>query len=101
MVRRVVWLPSALADVDAIAAFIASDSRSYALAVLRRSLDSAGQLSTYSERGRIVPEWNDANIREVFVDRLRLIYRVHRDSVQVLTVIHGARLLPDELRFRN
>jgi toxin ParE1/3/4 len=48
-----------------------------------------------------VPEWSDKTIRELLVYTYRLIYRIDNDSVLVLAVIHGARLLPDVLRERR
>lgn len=44
-----------------------------------------------SERGRIVPEYDDTSIRELIVGSHRLIYRVRPDSVQSARIIHGAR----------
>jgi hypothetical protein len=48
-------------------------------------------LATLSERGRVVPETNDPAIREVFVFRYRLMYRVEEMRVIVVAFVHGAR----------
>jgi plasmid stabilization system protein ParE len=49
-----------------------------------------------------VPEINDENIREVFVKKYRLIYKIKADYVVILALIHGARdlktLWPKEQR---
>lgn len=52
-------------------------------------------------RGKAVPEWNDESIREIPIGNYRMIYQVHRSQVRILTVIHGARLLPDSLKERS
>jgi toxin ParE1/3/4 len=44
-----------------------------------------------AERGRIVPEYNAANVRELFVGSYRLIYQVTEESAVVVGFIHGAR----------
>ena len=80
--RRVTWAESAQAALDEVIAYIASDSRANALRVLDETLSAARHLSTLAERGRVVPELNDANIREVFVFRYRLMYRIQRDRVE-------------------
>ena len=38
-----------------------------------------------------MPELEDPNTRELFVQRYRLIYEVHRTEIHVLAFLHGAR----------
>jgi plasmid stabilization system protein ParE len=38
------------------------------------------------------------DIREAYEGRYRMIYRVLPDRIDILTVRHGARLLPERLR---
>ena len=40
---------------------------------------------------RIVPELNRTNVRELLVQRYRLLYKVTPSEVHVLAFIHGAR----------
>ena len=44
-----------------------------------------------SERDRVVPEASDSDVREIFVQRYRLIYEVSEREVRVLAFLHGAR----------
>jgi plasmid stabilization system protein ParE len=90
-VRPVVWAQSAYAALDEVVAYIAQDSRQAAVQVLERALNTAADLDTLSERGRIVPELDDPAIREVFVHRYRLLYRIEADRVAVIAFLHGAR----------
>jgi len=59
--------------------------------VLQQALSAADSLATLAERGRVVPETSDPSIREIFVYRYRMMYRVTSDSVSILAFIHGAR----------
>jgi toxin ParE1/3/4 len=93
MAYRVVWSPRALEDVEAIALYISADSPSYAAAVVKKMLDSTRNLSRFPFSGRIVPEFDDKNIREKFVYVYRVIYRVQGEMVTVAAVIHGRRIL--------
>ena len=77
--------------LDEAVGYIAIDSVDSALRLLTEALDAAGSLTTLSERGRVVPESEDPNTREIFVQRYRLIYEVHRTKVNVLAFLHGAR----------
>lgn len=47
MAHRVVWSARALADVEAIASYIATDSPAYATAVVRRIVGLANSLSEF------------------------------------------------------
>ena len=75
-VREVVWAESARHALDEVITYIAQDSQQAAVHVLGAALDAAASLATLSERGRVVPETNDPAVRETFVFRYRLMYRV-------------------------
>lgn len=91
MARKVDWLPAALDDLDAACAFVARESPSYAATLARVVLDKAHELSEFADRGRVVPELRAERLRELFVHRYRLVYRVEETAVVVLAIIHGAR----------
>jgi len=89
--RRVVWTGPGWANLEAAADFIAQDSPRYAASLVREARDAARSLAHLANRGRIVPEINETTVRELFVWRYRLIYRVTDTTVQVLAFIHSAR----------
>lgn len=93
MAYRIDWSPRALTDVEEIAAFIEKDSPLYAQAVVTKIVRSTAKLDDFPHVGRIVPELNQAEFRELFVYSYRVIYRVTVDTVTVVAVIHGKRLL--------
>jgi toxin ParE1/3/4 len=53
----------------------------------------ANMAARFPQIGREVPEFEQEDLRELFVHSHRLIYRVHENQVVVLRVWHGARLL--------
>lgn len=89
--RRVVWTDQAQQMLDAAVGYIAQDSRPAAERLLTQALDTAASLGTFSERGRVVPEFNQPTVRELFVRRYRLLYEVTPAEVQILAFVHGAR----------
>lgn len=89
----IIWSAQSLDDVDAIAAYIKRDSAFYAKAVVDKCISAAESLTTFPEMGRIVPELNDAFIRERFVYSYRLIYQINNSNIEILAVIHGRRIL--------
>jgi plasmid stabilization system protein ParE len=89
--RQVGWTEIALSDLASIAEFIARDSEQYARAFVADAFAASDSLAEFAERGRVVPEFGDDKIRELIIRSYRLIYRVKRDSVAMLGLIHGAR----------
>jgi plasmid stabilization system protein ParE len=73
MDREVVWSLLATADLESIVEHIFRDSEFYAAAVARELVAAARSLATFSERGRVVPEYEDSAVREIIVRRYRLI----------------------------
>jgi toxin ParE1/3/4 len=91
MAYRVSWSARALRDVEAIADYIALDSPAYAKAVVKRIVNVTRTLSSFPNSGRTVPEFQDPQIREVFAYSYRVIYRLDKEDVLVVAVIHGKR----------
>ena len=89
---RLRWTPQALDDVEAICNFIARDSDHFARLFASKVFEKAKTLEAFPNAGRVVPETNQETIREIFHGNYRIIYRISRDEIQVLTVHHSARL---------
>ena len=51
------------------------------------------RLTDFPRSGRVVPEFERSDIRELIVQSYRIVYRVRGEDVEILTVHHGARLL--------
>jgi len=95
---KIVWSPLAMDRVVEIAAYICEDSPAAAEGWIRRIFSRVGQLGSFPLSGRRVPETARKDIREIIWDNYRIIYRVERKQVSILTVRHGRQILPiDEL----
>ncbi|MDE0027166.1 MAG: type II toxin-antitoxin system RelE/ParE family toxin [Spirochaetaceae bacterium] len=96
---RLRWTPQALDDIESICAYIARDSRNYAQVFASQIVEKASALESFPQIGRVVPESNREEIREILHGNYRIVYRLVGDEVQILTIHHSARLLdPAELR---
>jgi plasmid stabilization system protein ParE len=62
---------------------------------LREVIAAVDRLEDFPELGRMVPEYNLPRLREWFVGRYRVIYRLSSDGVQVLTLWPTAVPLED------
>ncbi len=94
---QVVWSPSSLVDLDAIAEFIARDSTHYAGLYVQSLIAHVEKLKELPKSGRIVPEYGREDLREFIIGNYRIVYRLRGDLIEVAAVVHGARRMPDLL----
>lgn len=90
---QLIWTRRAIEDVQSIRQFIAQDSLHYAELVTQRLITSVEHLPALPQSGRIVPEINDPTVREVIHGSYRIVYRLIREEIHIVTVHHAARLL--------
>jgi len=83
---------AAIDDVEAVAAYIAEDSESYAASVVRDILVKTRRLSEFPYLGRVVPGFGDEAIREIFAYSYRIVYRIEAEEITIAAIIHGNRL---------
>ena len=96
---RLVWAVSAQRDLTAIRGYIARDSKVNARRFVQRIKLSAHSLIRLPESGSLLPEEGFPSLREIFVGNYRVIYHFDgRDTISIVRVVHGARLLPDTIQ---
>ena len=91
----IIWSPQSLHDLEAIRGYIAQDSPRYAALVVQRIVAVVERLEAFPESGRVVPELNIPDIREVIVRPYRVVYRCRSDAVEIATVFRSSRQLPE------
>lgn len=89
----VAWTSQALDDLDAACVYIAHDAPRIAALFAQRVFAATDRLADFPASGRVVPEYGRDDVREVFVMNYRIIHRLRGDTVEILTVHHGSRLL--------
>jgi len=89
---KVIWSPRAASHLQAIHATIADDSPFYASKFVHSVLESAVILADFPEIGTIVKETRELNLRERWIGKYRLVYRVSSELLEIVTIRHGARL---------
>lgn len=93
MARKIVWSPRASNSLEEICAYIARDSEHYACVFAQRIVEAVEELVEFPDIGRIVPEYSEPALRERIVGNYRVVYRLQSDTVQIVVVAHGSRLL--------
>ncbi len=80
-------------DLREITRFIAHDKPTIALHFARRIVSTIKQLRQFPQMGRMVPEEQDKNLRELIYGNYRIIYRLRDKGIEVLTIHHASRIL--------
>ena len=95
---KVLWSPLAVERVTEIAQYIARDNPAAAEAWVNTIFSKVGDLKAFPESGRLVPEISNENIRELIYGNYRIVYRIEKKRISILTVRHGKQMLPvDEI----
>jgi toxin ParE1/3/4 len=94
---KVHWTNTALEHLMAIYEYIAHDSYLYAQRMIDKLTRRSEQIASFPLSGRMVPEYEAEDIREIIEKPYRIIYRIKATQIDILAVIHGAQLLSLEL----
>jgi len=95
---QVRWSLTAGNDLQDIENFIARDSVLHAITFVDRMVESTETLLTNSHIGRVVPEFNRDDLREVLFRQYRVIYLLQDETIFILRVVHGSRDLAGLVR---
>ena len=90
---KVLWTESALSQLQAIHDYIAETSPEYALRMIDRLTRRSIQIAEFPFSGRMVPEYELNEVREMLEWPYRIIYLIQssQSRVEVLAVVHGSR----------
>jgi plasmid stabilization system protein ParE len=97
MAFKIIWSRQARDDLREIVTFIAANNRPVAESFGFRLMAKVDLLAKFPQIGRVVPEEQDENTREIILPPYRIIYRVLAENqlVAIARVWHGARGEPE------
>ncbi len=96
---EVEWSPLSIQRVIELADYIALDKPEVATQWASDIFDYTEKLKEHPKLGRIVPEINDEDFRELIEGNYRIVYWLGTSKISILTVCHGRQLLPiDEVK---
>ena len=94
--EKIIWSDLASEDLQGIYKYICKDSELYAIRTVERIINKIEILNTHASAGRMVPEFEQKNIRELLEGNYRIVYRINNnDSIGIVRIHHAARLLKD------
>lgn len=90
------WTRRARRDVLEIGDYIARDKPLVAARWARRLFETAERIALFPSSGRVVPEVDRPDIREVILENYRIVYLVGATRITILAVFESHRLLTDD-----
>ncbi len=95
---NIVITESAYADLEDIENYISQDSPLMARRFINKIFERIDQLYNYPTSGKPVPEIKDNSIRELLLNKYRIIYKVvDGQHINIIRIVHGSRLLDIEI----
>jgi plasmid stabilization system protein ParE len=99
---KIIWSPLAVERTSEIAEYITIDNPSAAIAWVEKVFEKVDLLKLSPKMGREVPEISRKEIREIIFGNYRIIYRIEKTKISILTIRHGKQILPvDEILETN
>jgi len=93
---KIIWSPLAIDRASEIAEYIALDKPAAADKWITTIFSKVEQLASSPEIGRVVPEIEDEQFRELIYGNYRIVYRIEKKQISILTIRHGKQILPIE-----
>ena len=94
----IIWSPLAIERASEIAEYIAQDKPSSAENWINTVFSKVEKIKISPEINRLVPEIRNTQFRELIYGNYRIIYRIEKKQISILTIRHGMQILPiDEI----
>jgi len=91
---RIIWSPLAIDRISEIADYIAQDNIDASVKWIEDIFNEIEKLHKFPESGRVVPEIDRSNIREIIYGNYRIVYQIGEKEISILTVRHFKQILP-------
>lgn len=93
---KIRWTERALEDLTSIGRYIGRHDREAARRLVSRLRLSVRRLKDYPYSGRVVPEFEREELREVLEGSYRVVYQVDEEGILIVSVFESHRLFPEE-----
>jgi toxin ParE1/3/4 len=90
---KIIWSPLAQHKLTDIADHIAQDKPGAALNWVETVLDKVENLTLFPNSGRVVPELENEQYKELIIGNYRVIYKITEKQIQILTIRNFKQLL--------
>ena len=93
MAKRIKWSPKAAQSFEEICNYISKDSEYYASIFAKKVNAIVKEIPKFPKLGRVVPEYQEKNLREKIFQNYRIVYRLKADIIEIVVISHGTKQL--------
>ena len=90
---KIIWSPLSIERLTEISLYVAEDNPTASIKLVDSIYNLVDRLEEFPNSGRIVPEFNNQDIREIVYNNYRIIYRIGQKEVIVLTIRNYKQIL--------
>lgn len=91
---QVIWANDAIDDLQRFREYFEPASPRFVEKLMDQLISRTRMLADFPQSGRMVPEFEDAQLRQVWSGNYRIIYRLKEiDKVEITRIFHGAQLM--------
>jgi plasmid stabilization system protein ParE len=87
----VFWTDAALGQLESTRDYFARTSPGYAQRLVERIVNRSERIAVFPRSGRMVPEYEIDEVRQVIESQYRIIYLIKDDQIEILALIHTSR----------
>jgi toxin ParE1/3/4 len=89
---RIRWTPTALRDLESLHAYVTEDNPKAAAAAAGKIVAGVEALSRHANLGR---PGRVHGTRELVIPPYVVVYKVRKEAIEAVAILHGARRWPD------
>ena len=87
------WSPIATDDYESIIRYYKKTAPKFAQNFAKKIIYIIENLNQFPNMGRVVPELENKEIREIIFRNFRIIYRLQENCLEIARIIHGSSIL--------
>ncbi len=97
---KLIFSDRALSDLEQIGDYISREAPENARRYVQKLINRAHKITLFVNAGRIVPEYQDEQLREVIIDHYRMVYEINRTKkkITIITIFESHHLISDDLK---
>lgn len=88
---EIIWTDPALDELNEIAEYVALDNPAAAKVLVRTAFNVVARLEKFPRSGRVPPELEDLDYREVVTGPCRIFYKIVEEQVYIIFVLREER----------
>ena len=89
---EVIWTQNATDEIVSIAEYLEQYSEHYASMIVKRLYEKVGVLKQFPKLGRVIPEMQDDQYRELIEGNYRVMYEIlDEEIILIQRVLHSSR----------